>query len=73
MDIKGLKEVSCLKWRPDSFVIPVCDPDIAEKVTHVDLIQHMIDEPKYNGRGHKTSYFTMNRPIYADFVVLNTF
>ena len=73
MDVKGLKEVSCLKWRPDSFVIPVCDPDNAEKVTHVNLMERMIDKPKHNGREHKVSYFTMNRLIDAKFYVFTMF
>ena len=67
MDVKVLKEASYLKWRPDSFEIPVCDPNNAQKVMHVDLMEHMMDKPKYIGRTHKVSYFPMDSQIHDQF------
>ena len=38
MDIKDLKEAFCLKYKPDLFIISICDQDNTEKVTTIDLM-----------------------------------
>ena len=56
MDVKGLKEASHIEWRPESFCVPVCDPNDAANTIAVDLMQFMSCNPKYQGRSHKANF-----------------
>ena len=66
MEMKGLKDTSCIEWQPQSLCTPVCDPDDGSNLIPKDLMQHMTDKLKYQGMGHQISYFTMKMPLHDD-------
>ena len=55
MDIKGIKEACYVEWRPESFCVPVCDPNGPASTTTVDLMQCMSRNLKYHGTEHNAS------------------